>query len=103
MIYTNDVSSTNGDAEIVLPADANNKYYVQRIICSYSGNVAIGAGNLKIIVGSITIIDVDLNASTNDFILPFSSDFNQAVTITLKGITLLKAKLSIGYDTIPNV
>lgn len=99
MTYSVDVSANGADAQVILPAVANTWYVINRITYSYSGNITIGAGNLLMKFGEETVLDFDLKTSQDHFIHAMQSNPGETVTITLDGITLLQAKLSVSYDT----
>jgi len=98
MIIQNTISSMSGNATITLPAVSDQYYILQQVIGSYSSNISIGAGTISITFGSTKIFETDLSNPNFQYDVQTQSDVNQSVTITLKGITLLTAKLNIGYD-----
>jgi hypothetical protein len=99
MSYSVDVSSVGGAAQIVLPALANTYYIISRISYSYNANVTIGAGNVQVSLGSTDVLDIDVKSSQDNFIFNIMTNVNEAATINLAAIALLKGKLSIAYDT----
>lgn len=100
MSLANDVSSVGGSAEIVLPAVANTYYVLQRLLYSYSSSISLGAGTLTIQFGANTVFNLNLKDSLADFNnIGLQTNVNEAVTITVSGITLLTAKLNAFYDT----
>lgn len=102
MIYSVDVSA-HTDAKITLPALAKKRYMLQKIFWSYSNNPAIGAADLKITSGSHVMIDIYLSGHSGLIESEIVSNPNEVMTITLKGVMTLTAKLSIGYTCIDDV
>lgn len=93
------VGTTGNDTTITLPAVANTYYVIQRITYSYSGGLSLGSSNLLVQFGGASVLDVDVNATQGEFNYGMQSSSNQAVTLTLNGVTLQVGKLSIAYDT----
>jgi len=93
-------AATAADAAVTIAADADHVHVIDDIICSYS---AAGAGNLLVVAGSTTILDVDITA-TGAHQFSFSNrgglhnaTKNEAVVITLDGVTSLDGKLNVYY------
>lgn len=93
------VGTSGNDCVITIPAVANTLYVIQRVTYSYSGGISLGNSNLVIKFGSTSVFDVDVASSQGTFLYSMQSNPNQAVTVTLKGVALQIAKLSIYYDT----
>jgi hypothetical protein len=93
-------AATAADAVVTLTADADHIHVIDTIICSYS---AAGAGNLLVVSGSTTLLDVDITV-TGDRQFSFSNrgglhnaTKGEAVVITLDGVTSNDGKLNVYY------
>jgi hypothetical protein len=87
-------------AEVVLTADTDHIHVIDEIICSYD---LAGIGNLKVIAGSTTILDVDIpGAGPNQFSFSnrgglHNNTKNETVTITVLGVASNVPTLNVYY------